>query len=106
MSAVDLDRMAATPAPLPAGLHHAELHPLDRLSRWVTGHRRAVFVAWAALVLLAAPLAITLNGALSGAGWDASGSESEAVRTELRTHYDSHDEALGELLGETPRWRQ
>ncbi len=34
-----------------------------------------------------APLAATLNGALSGAGWDAQGSISAEVREELRTSF-------------------
>jgi uncharacterized membrane protein YdfJ with MMPL/SSD domain len=67
--------------------HVAEIRPLDRLSRWVTGHRRAVFVAWGLLVLAMAPLAATLNGALSGAGWDAQGSISAEVREELRSTF-------------------
>lgn len=64
-----------------------ELHPLDRLARWVAAHRRMVLVTWGVLILIAAPLALTLNGALSGAGWDAKGSVSEQVRAELQTSF-------------------
>jgi RND superfamily putative drug exporter len=39
------------------------------------------------IVLGAAPLALTLNGALSGAGWDAQGSTSAEVRDELRRDF-------------------
>lgn len=66
-----------------------EVHPLDRLARWVAGRQRLVLFAWLALVILAAPLAATLNGALSGAGWDVKGSTSEQVRQELRTDFAS-----------------
>lgn len=65
----------------------ASTHPLGRLGLWATIHRRAVVIGWLLLVAVAAPLAITLTGVLSGAGWDASGSESEAVRQELRSSF-------------------
>lgn len=64
-----------------------EIHPLDRLARWVSAHRRLVLLTWGMLVLIAAPLAITLNGSLSGAGWDAKGSVSEQVRKELQASF-------------------
>ena len=47
-------------------------------------HRRAVILVWLVVTLAAAPLAITLTKALSGAGWDAKGSTAEQVRMELR----------------------
>jgi RND superfamily putative drug exporter len=46
-----------------------------------------VILAWAVVVLAAAPLAITLNSALSGAGWDAQGSTAAQVRAELREQF-------------------
>jgi len=67
--------------------HVPEIRPLDRLAQWVSSHRTFVFVAWAILLVASAPFALTLTGALSGAGWDAKGSVSEAVRTELRTDF-------------------
>jgi RND superfamily putative drug exporter len=42
---------------------------------------------WLAVVLLAAPLALTLTGALSGAGWEAGGTTSVTVRDELRQDF-------------------
>ncbi len=42
---------------------------------------------WAVLVVLSAPLAVTLTGALSGAGWEAQGSTSQEVRDELRRDF-------------------
>lgn len=62
-------------------------HALGRLGRWAIAHRRGVAIAWLVLVLAAAPMAITLTGVLSGAGWDAAGSESEQVREELRQSF-------------------
>ena len=45
-----------------------------RLARFSGTHRRAVMVVWLVATLVAAPLALTLTGALSGAGWEAQGS--------------------------------
>jgi RND superfamily putative drug exporter len=59
------------------------VHPLGHVARWVTAHRKAVIAFWIVLILAAAPLAITVGGVLSGAGWDAAGSESAAVRDEI-----------------------
>jgi RND superfamily putative drug exporter len=84
MSSVEWDRTSRLSSD---GRQIAEFHPLDRLARWVGGHQRIVFVAWALLVLAMAPLAVTLNGALSGAGWDVEGSTSAAVRKELQTAF-------------------
>jgi len=58
-----------------------------RLAASMAHHRRAVIVVWLIVTLAAAPLAITLTKALSGAGWDAKGSVAESVRQELRTEF-------------------
>jgi RND superfamily putative drug exporter len=50
-------------------------------------HRRGVILVWLVVTLAAAPLAITLTKALSGAGWDAKGSTAEEVRKELRADF-------------------
>ena len=46
-------------------------------------------LAWALVVLAAAPMAATLTSALSGAGWEAQGSISQEVRDELRRDFAS-----------------
>jgi RND superfamily putative drug exporter len=50
-------------------------------------HRRAVIAIWLVVTIAAAPLALSLTGALSGAGWDAKGTPAEKVRAELRTDF-------------------
>ncbi|MCC6703864.1 MAG: MMPL family transporter [Thermomicrobiales bacterium] len=68
------------------GVHHPPgppVHPLGHVARWVTEHSKLVIIAWVVLILAAAPLALTVNGVLSGAGWDAAGSESARVRDEI-----------------------
>ncbi len=44
-------------------------------------------LVWLAIVAVAAPLAVTLTGALSGAGWEAQGSTAQVVRDELRRDF-------------------
>ena len=58
-----------------------------RLARFSATRRKAVMLIWLIATLLAAPLALTLTGALSGAGWEAQGSPSVAVRNELRRDF-------------------
>ena len=58
-----------------------------RLARFSATRRRWVMVVWLVATLAAAPLAITLTGALSGAGWDAQGSPAQQVREELRRDF-------------------
>ncbi|MFI0406507.1 MMPL family transporter [Actinomadura sp. 3N508] len=59
----------------------------DRTAAAMVARRKLVMLAWLAIVLAAVPLAATLNGALSGAGWNARGYESEQVRHELRRDF-------------------
>ena len=83
------------------GQPHPEPHPdlerghhhlgkpglLGRIAIFSARHRKLVMVVWAIVALGAAPLAVTLNGALSGAGWEAQGSTSQQVRDELRQDF-------------------
>ncbi|MBI4932405.1 MAG: MMPL family transporter [Actinobacteria bacterium] len=59
----------------------------SRLAASMARHRRAVILVWAIVTLAGAPLALTLTSALSGAGWDAKGSDAEQVRMELRNDF-------------------
>ncbi|MEN9747218.1 MAG: hypothetical protein RL729_1690, partial [Actinomycetota bacterium] len=59
----------------------------SRMAAFMARHRRIVIAVWLVVTVAAAPLAITLTGALSGAGWDAKGSTAEAVRKELRIDF-------------------
>jgi len=59
------------------------LGPIGRLGRLAANHRRAVFLAWALVAVGLGVLAPRVETALSGAGWQANGSESVAVREEI-----------------------
>ncbi len=87
--------MQTTPrpaAPAPAELHQPSAPPdpkalFSRLAAAMARHRRAVIVVWLLVSFVAAPLALTLTGALSGAGWEAQGSTAQQVRDELRRDF-------------------
>jgi RND superfamily putative drug exporter len=70
------------PSPLPD-----EKALFSRLAATMARRRRLVMALWLVIVLGSAPLAISLTGALSGAGWDAKGSIAESVRLELRSDF-------------------
>jgi putative drug exporter of the RND superfamily len=59
------------------------LGPVGRLGRWTTGHVRHVVIAWVVIAIGLGGLAPFAEHALSGAGWEASGSESVAARHEI-----------------------
>ncbi len=71
-----------TPSPLPD-----KKALFSRLAASMARHRRVVILVWLVVTLAAAPLAISLTKALSGAGWDAKGSIAEKVRLELRDDF-------------------
>ncbi|HXV32849.1 MAG TPA: MMPL family transporter [Gaiellaceae bacterium] len=71
---------AATP-PAPAEPETArDVGPLGRLGRWTAANARVVALAWAVVAIGLGVLAPLAEHALSGAGWEASGSESVAAR--------------------------
>jgi len=85
---IDLDEHPVPHPDLERGHHHQGTPGfLARIARFSARRRKLVMVVWAVVVFGAAPLAITLNGALSGAGWDAQGSTSAEVRDELRRDF-------------------
>jgi RND superfamily putative drug exporter len=87
-------RMAVT-SPVPSGataVHEPSAPPdakawFSRLAAFSARRRRLVIGSWLLVTLAAAPLAITLTGALSGAGWEAQGSTAQQVRDELRRDF-------------------
>ncbi len=54
--------------------------PLGKLGRWTATHTRHVVLAWVALALVLGAMAPKVEHALSGAGWEATGSESVQAR--------------------------
>ncbi len=58
----------------------AKTGPIGRVGRYAAEHRRAAFVTWAVIAVGLGVLAPRVETALSGAGWQANGSESVKVR--------------------------
>ncbi|MFE9322241.1 MMPL family transporter [Nocardia sp. NPDC052278] len=61
--------------------------PLGRLGTWVIDHRRLVTAAWVLLVISLGAFAPMVEKSLSGAGWQADGSQSVAVRQLAQDHF-------------------
>src|SRR5690349_3607914 len=57
--------------------------PIGRLGRYAAEHRRRVFASWAVVAVGLGLLAPRVETALSGAGWQASGSESVRARQQI-----------------------
>ncbi|MFC6154229.1 MMPL family transporter [Nocardioides yefusunii] len=64
--------------------------PLGRLGVFVTEHRRLVALLWVAVVVALGVFAPQVEKNLSGAGWQADGSESVAARELAREHFDGN----------------
>ena len=62
--------------------------PIGRLGRWMAQHFAAVAAAWIVLAVGLGILAPRVEHALSGAGWEATGSESVQARQLVDRHFD------------------
>src|SRR4051812_41848581 len=60
---------------------------LWRLGAWAADHRRLVFVVWGLVLLALGALAPVADRALSGAGWEAPGSESAHARRAIEASF-------------------
>ena len=65
----------------------AKLGPIGRLGRWAATHRRLVGGVWIGLALVLGALAPQVEHALSGAGWEASSSESVDAREQIDANF-------------------
>ncbi len=61
--------------------------PLGRLGRWTADNVRTVALAWVVVAVGLGVFAPQVEHALSGAGWEASGSESVAARRLVQEHF-------------------
>ncbi len=61
--------------------------PLGRLGVWVTVHARLTSVVWLLVIVGLGAFAPRVESELSGAGWQADGSESVAVRQLAQEHF-------------------
>lgn len=77
-----MSTLAATPGPVlaPEPVHRIAVGPIGRLGRWTATHFRAVLSAWLVIAVVLGVFAPKVETALSGAGWEASGSQSAQAR--------------------------
>ena len=61
--------------------------PVGRLGRWTVDHVRLVALSWLVVAVALGFFAPKVETALSGAGWQANGSESVAVRQLVQQHF-------------------
>jgi len=78
----------ATAAPPPAvGVDLDAVGPVGRLGAFAAGHVRAVAVAWTIVAVALASFAPKVETALSGAGWQANGSQSVQARELIQANF-------------------
>ena len=61
--------------------------PVGRLGAWTADHIRAVAISWAIIAVAFGAFAPKVESALSGAGWQANGSESVQVRQLVQQNF-------------------
>jgi putative drug exporter of the RND superfamily len=66
---------------------HTAIGPLGRLGGFASDHVRAVIAVWAIVALALAAFAPKVETALSGAGWQADGSESVQARSAIERSF-------------------
>jgi RND superfamily putative drug exporter len=80
--------VAEVPVLVAAPVEHPEaVGPIGRLGRFAADHVRAVSIAWAVVAIALAVFAPKVETALSGAGWQANGSQSVQARTLIQQNF-------------------
>jgi putative drug exporter of the RND superfamily len=74
-------------AGIPTAGEPAPVGPLGRLGRWTFDHVRAVAITWVVVAVALAAFAPKVETALSGAGWQANGSESVQARDLIQQNF-------------------
>ena len=83
VSALDLaERLEIEPHVL-----QADIGPVGRLGRFAADHARAVAIAWIVVAVVLGAFAPKVEHALSGAGWEASGSQSVQARALIQQNF-------------------
>ena len=65
-----------------------DLGPIGRLGHWTATHFRAVAIGWVLIAVGFGFLAPRVENALSGAGWEATGSDSVEARDLIDAEFD------------------
>jgi RND superfamily putative drug exporter len=78
------------------------LGPVGRLGRWSATHARWVFIAWAIVVVGLGILAPRVETALSGAGWQDSGSQSVQARNLIQANFAGNSSSAVMVVVHSP----
>ncbi len=76
--------------------------PIGRLGRWAATHARRVIAIWVVGVIALGALAPGVESALSGAGWEASGSESVTARDAIQRNFAGQSSAALMVVVHSP----
>src|SRR4051812_11281699 len=79
------------------------LGPVGRLGRYAATHVRAVVIGWAVAAVVLAAFAPKVETALSGAGWEAAGSESVQARKLIQQDFAGASSAALTVVVHSPR---
>jgi RND superfamily putative drug exporter len=79
-----------------------EIGPIGRLGAWTATHFRTVLLSWALIVVGLGFFAPRVEHALSGAGWEASGSESVQVREQLDAEFGGLSSSALQVVVSSP----
>ena len=80
--------IVAAPRPAAPALEHPDaVGPIGRLGRWTADHVRLVAISWIVVAFALGVFAPKVETALSGAGWQANGSESVQARQLIQTNF-------------------
>ncbi len=96
--------MATTKTPQALPHHHVTDVPeptpglLGRLGAWSVTHKRHVLLTWLLVVVALGAFAPNVEKALSGAGWQADGSQSVAVRTLAQKYFGGQASSAIEVV--------
>ena len=67
--------------------HPEAVGPIGRLGRWTADHIRVVAISWAVIAVAFGVFAPKVESALSGAGWQANGSQSVQARQLIQKNF-------------------
>jgi RND superfamily putative drug exporter len=89
----------------PRSLEAGDYGPLGRLGRWTAGHLRAVLVIWVVIAVGLGVFAPRAEHALSGAGWEAAGSESVETRRLIDERFGGRSSYALTVVVHSQSWR-
>ena len=96
--------MAVVEAPIavPVAEHPRAVGPVGRLGGWAAEHIRLVSVTWVAIAIALGVFAPKVETALSGAGWQASGSQSVQARALIQHNFGGVSSAAPLVVVHSP----